>query len=212
MRVLHNRGAANKMGILVNDVLVEEESKTETRTVERVIERPETTSENYFSKKRTSFNQASGCLKLIIILIGISCIIGIIASQIDNAPNKPTVRRNSDNTAQPKRETPRPDRQPTRGTPKRSTEWYEGGTLHKSTVTEWRRASVANKTATCADFAASVDNTVSMELLKLRVLQLELCIDEAVSDGSAEKLNLSTSDVAAMCIQILQSQEGNSTW
>ena len=32
------------------------------------------------------------------------------------------------------------------------TMWFEGGTLHKSTIKEWRKASYANRLATSADF------------------------------------------------------------
>jgi len=34
--------------------------------------------------------------------------------------------------------------------------WYEGGTLHKATAIEWQNATIENKLATCADFAATM--------------------------------------------------------
>ena len=40
--------------------------------------------------------------------------------------------------------------------------WYEGGTLHKAKIYKWNNATEKDKLATCADFMAKVDNTVSM--------------------------------------------------
>lgn len=39
---------------------------------------------------------------------------------------------------------------PVESTPK----WYEGGTLHRATMREWRSATYANKLATAADFVS----------------------------------------------------------
>jgi len=51
--------------------------------------------------------------------------------------------------------------------PQSNTErWYEGGTLHKAKISEWKVATEENKLATCADYMATVDNTVSMDVLK----------------------------------------------
>ncbi|HRI78943.1 MAG TPA: hypothetical protein PLR06_05345 [Cyclobacteriaceae bacterium] len=69
--------------------------------------------------------------------------------------------------------------QPT--TPSRTKEWFEGGTLHKAKIREWKTATEANKLATCADFAAhltkKVDYGYSYALVK--------CIDEAVRSYSS---------------------------
>lgn len=37
--------------------------------------------------------------------------------------------------------------------------WYEGGSLHKSKILEWKNATEENQLATCADFIAYVDKT-----------------------------------------------------
>jgi len=91
---------------------------------------------------------------------------------------------------------------------KRSQEnnWYEGGDLHKSYVMDWRTASYKNKLATCADWMAVVDNTISMSELKTRAENLVICVDEAVAtDSKGQQISgtLKTADIAVSCVQIL---------
>ena len=76
--------------------------------------------------------------------------------------------------------------------------WYEGGTLHKSKISDWKIATDKNKLATCADFMAKVDNTGSMDELKRRATKLKACIDEATR-GLENTNELKVSDVAATC-------------
>lgn len=77
--------------------------------------------------------------------------------------------------------------------------WYEGGTLHKSKISEWKKATDRNKLATCADFMASRDNTVSMKTLKRRSMDLKNCINEATR-GLESTNNESVSSMAALCV------------
>jgi len=91
---------------------------------------------------------------------------------------------------------------------KRSQEnnWYEGGDLHKSYVMDWRTASYKNKLATCADWMAVVDNTISMSELKTRAENLVICVDEAVAtDSKGQQISgtLKIADIAVSCVQIL---------
>jgi len=91
---------------------------------------------------------------------------------------------------------------------KRSQEnnWNEGGDLHKSYVMDWRTASYKNKLATCADWMAVVDNTISMNELKTRAENLVKCVDEAVAtDSKGQQISgtLKTADIAVSCVQIL---------
>ena len=37
-------------------------------------------------------------------------------------------------------------------------EWYEGGTLHQSTMAQWSKGSEADKLATCADWVSKLYN------------------------------------------------------
>ena len=88
-----------------------------------------------------------------------------------------------------------------------SRNWYEGGTLHRSFVYEWRNSSYRNKLATCGDWMAKVDNSVTMSELKKRSKALLICIDEAVSmDATGQEVsgNLETVDIAVLCIKLLR--------
>ena len=80
--------------------------------------------------------------------------------------------------------------------------WYEGGTLHKAKISEWKAATEENKLATCADFMATVDNTVSMEVLKKRAMELMKCIDEA-TNGLDITNDESVASVASKCTVLL---------
>lgn len=80
-----------------------------------------------------------------------------------------------------------------------SKEWYEGGTLHKATVKQWKSATQKNKLATCADFMAVTDNSISMTELKSRATNLMNCIDEATR-GLDELNNDKVSEMATLCI------------
>ena len=81
--------------------------------------------------------------------------------------------------------------------------WYEGGTLHKSKISEWKDSTDRNKLATCADFMASRDNTVSMKILKRRSMDLKNCIDEATR-GLKSTNDESVSTIAALCVITLR--------
>jgi len=78
-------------------------------------------------------------------------------------------------------------------------EWYSGGTLHKSIIAEWRGATDKNKLATCSDFMASVDNSVSMDVLKVRSQQLVQCIDEVTADVENTNQEAVTT-IASLCL------------
>lgn len=82
----------------------------------------------------------------------------------------------------------------------RATEWYSGGTLHNSTMKEWRQASYSDRLATAADFSATLlqkqGRTVrSMNDLRPIAVALEAAISETGRGGIAD--NQSTSDIAA---------------
>lgn len=83
-----------------------------------------------------------------------------------------------------------------------SQEWYEGGTLHKATIARWKTSTERNKLATCGDFMAAYDKSVSMNELLARAVALKSCIDVA-TDGLDYTNNLEVSTMAALCIQEL---------
>lgn len=76
-------------------------------------------------------------------------------------------------------------------------EWYEGGTLHRATAQQWHEATRANRLATAADFAASIDSSIGMDALRDRAEALRRCITVATADRSTR--NLKVSEVAAAC-------------
>jgi hypothetical protein len=81
-------------------------------------------------------------------------------------------------------------------------EWYSGGTLHKSFISEWKTASDKNKLATCADFVALVNKNMKISDLKYEAEQLRDCIDEATR-GLESTNSMKVSDIASKCITIM---------
>lgn len=84
-----------------------------------------------------------------------------------------------------------------------NSEWYSGGTLHESLISEWKVATYENKLATCADFVATINpNLNSMETLKMQSKDLMNCIDEAVL-GNHLSDDKQVSIIAAQCTVLL---------
>jgi hypothetical protein len=81
-----------------------------------------------------------------------------------------------------------------------NTSWFSGGTLHKSTIKEWRSASYANRLATAADFIAATQNVDygNMAKFKQMATDLETCISTAAEGGAAD--NEQTSFISALCL------------
>src|SRR5262245_27309408 len=81
--------------------------------------------------------------------------------------------------------------------------WYTGGTLHKSKVIEWKRATKENKLATCADFVANTRKVKDINELLMKSVELRACIDESVRDNRTLD-NEGVAEVAALCTVILK--------
>ncbi len=81
-------------------------------------------------------------------------------------------------------------------------EWYEGGTLHQSKISGWKSSTDRNKLATCADFMAKIDNTVTMDVLKKRATDLKICIDDS-SKGIKTVDDWKVTEIAALCIKLM---------
>jgi hypothetical protein len=95
--------------------------------------------------------------------------------------------------------TPRPPDEPT---PPVTGNWYQGGTLHRSTVKEWLSATPENRLATASDFvAASKDRFQfkNMDQLKVYSIQMNSCITEAAK----AKADQTASELAASCTIML---------
>ena len=83
-------------------------------------------------------------------------------------------------------------------------EWYQGGTLHRATLSDWRSASYSNRLATAADMAAATSKgrLRSMAELKKFAKALEICITEV---AKARKLgSLKVSEIAASCVVLMK--------
>jgi hypothetical protein len=88
-----------------------------------------------------------------------------------------------------------------------SKEWYAGGTLTGAKMSEWNRASYANRLATSADFIARMlggdMGNLSMDGdIKPMAARLETEISAAYQEGVTETLPVP--DIATGCILILK--------
>jgi len=92
---------------------------------------------------------------------------------------------------------------------KAAPKWYEGGTLRKATVGEWKKASARDKLATCADYVAialdgqgitviPLDKVVKPPAMKLRAY-----IDKTVR-GLDYTDNMKVTDIAVIGLHELK--------
>ena len=81
--------------------------------------------------------------------------------------------------------------------------WYGGGTLHKATVGQWKLGTPDNRLATASDFAAAIlkGQFKSMDNLKDRATELEMCITGAVEDVAMD--GNPVGDIAAACAVLM---------
>jgi hypothetical protein len=88
------------------------------------------------------------------------------------------------------------------------TPWYEGGSLHNATVSEWQRASDANKVATAADWLAAtkwdghLTSHAAMDRMHGKARQLADAVDGATVDLTSGDLGgvLKAKEIAAAII------------
>lgn len=87
-------------------------------------------------------------------------------------------------------------------------QWYSGGTLHRSKVAQWNKATYQNKLATSADWALAspkVKNQVmksgSMDILRSFVEKLLTCVNETAAGKGYE--GMATSELAASCMILM---------
>lgn len=81
--------------------------------------------------------------------------------------------------------------------------WYVGGTLHKSKISDWKKASEENKLATCADFIANISKNSSIEEIRISSENLRSCINEAIK-GTNQSDNEKTAEIAALCLLTIE--------
>jgi hypothetical protein len=100
----------------------------------------------------------------------------------------------------------------------RSGQWYEGGTLHSSTVREWKQSTYDNKLATSADWFVSITNshnpslknqlrnlsgTQYLDTLKIHAAKLERCVSGIVKDVKIAKEEQKVAEYGSMCYSTL---------
>jgi len=96
--------------------------------------------------------------------------------------------------------------------------WYEGGTLHQSTVKEWNQAIYNNRLATSADWFVSITNTHNphlksqlsrlpdvkyLDALKTNATELEKCISGIVNDEKIAKDEQRVAEYVSLCYMSL---------
>ncbi|WP_428740164.1 DUF4236 domain-containing protein [Tenacibaculum sp.] len=86
---------------------------------------------------------------------------------------------------------------------KPTNQWYQGGTLHKSKISDWKNASEENKLATCGDFCTTIYKDNSLDEIKVIATNLKSCIDEVVRDHSYAN-NENVSRIASMCLILME--------
>ncbi|MET4733486.1 hypothetical protein ABIE64_002213 [Thalassospira sp. MBR-102] len=84
-----------------------------------------------------------------------------------------------------------------------SKEWYQGGTLHKSTVSVWQASDDANRLATAADWTTALlgDNQahqLGLDGIKVKAADMVVCINESTADNEALQ-SQTVSGFAAIC-------------
>ena len=87
---------------------------------------------------------------------------------------------------------------PTANVDTNTDQWYVGGSLHKSKISEWKVATEENKLATCGDFVANIKKDLSMSELKIKATELKTCIDEATT-GSSVSDEEKVTEIAGLC-------------
>ena len=100
------------------------------------------------------------------------------------------------------------DKDNTTHSPQVASKWYEGGSLHRANVGEWRRATYSNKLATASDWAmthrgvkARVMGSGSIANARPYAVDLMRCVDAGA--GPSGYAQLRASELAAACMVTL---------
>ena len=85
--------------------------------------------------------------------------------------------------------------------------WYSGGTLHKASIAQWKRANARDQLATAADFAYVAlekrRNFASPDELRPYARELATCISDSVPDKPDVEENLKAAEIAALCAVLM---------
>ena len=95
-----------------------------------------------------------------------------------------------------------------RGSESLITKWYQGGTLHESTIREWNAATYDNQLATAADWTTSVIGQDEFERIGLNGVRVKAGELVKCIKGSTDELEgvgaLSTMEIGAACITLMK--------
>ena len=81
--------------------------------------------------------------------------------------------------------------------------WYSGGNLHQKYIRDWKKATYANKLATCADFISATEGKMPMGTLRIKASSLVTCITTA-TEGLDVTNNYKISEIAASCMVLMK--------
>ena len=149
-----------------------------------------------------------GCLAILLLFLGSLGVVGLSGS--DNGSGSGVVSRGSlvNHSATRPSRFAESDRV--------QTAWYEGGTLHKSSVREWTSASRRNRLATSADFVTAFLRGESLpfpgaDAIRPAAAGIDECIVTAANGGSAGSrsritLNMRSSEAATLCWMLMKSK------
>ena len=83
-----------------------------------------------------------------------------------------------------------------------STQWFQGGNLHKATIAEWKNASYQNKLATAADWLSAtkwkghLTSPDDFDRLKFKAQMLVNSVDEVIAGQQVDYLQVAEIAVA----------------
>lgn len=80
--------------------------------------------------------------------------------------------------------------------------WYEGGTLHRASIKEWRSAKYRNKLATASDWVVATEKVDNLEDAKDLAGELITCVDGSVAGLDADYMK--ATEIAAACLVIME--------
>jgi len=102
--------------------------------------------------------------------------------------------------------TPAPSRPSAKPTSLETKKWYQGGTLHTSTMGEWSQASYANRLATSSDFVCKMYQMEGKSVPPVdRIKSLAKTLEREISAAyTQEGANLQVSEVVAVLLVYMQ--------
>jgi len=86
-----------------------------------------------------------------------------------------------------------PAREPT--AIKESKNWYEGGTLHKGKLADWKKATTENRLATAGDFIAKLTGDLDIS----KAIELKACLTTFSKGAEEEIINQKVAEAAVLC-------------